>query len=255
MRIQALPSSTRDPGRLGYLTSFLVGNGVAVDAGCLGFAGTPEEQMLVRDVFLTHVHADHCAGLPIFLENVADARRDGPTIHGSAFTLAALRQDVFNDRIWPNFVELHPGGHRLVRLEELTAERTVEAGGLRITPVAVDHLVPGFGYVVDDGAGSVLFSGDTGPTERIWQVARALPRLRAVFLELSFPDSLAELARRSGHLTPSTFAGEIAKLSRPGVRVIAYHVKARWREETLAGLFALDLPDVEVAEFGIDYEF
>jgi ribonuclease BN (tRNA processing enzyme) len=255
MRIRVLPSSTRDPARLHYLTTFLLDGEVAIDAGCLGAFATPAEQARVRDVFLTHSHADHTAALPIFLENVIEEGRDGPDVHGHAHTLASLRQDVFNERVWPNFVDLKLGERRLVRLRALEPEKPVGVRGLTLTPVEVSHPVPTFGYFAEDGGGSVVFSGDTGPTTRLWELARAKRNLRALFLELSFPDERADLARRAGHLTPTTFARELAKLDRSDVQVFAFHLKPRWREPIVAQLAALKLKNVVVAELDREYVF
>jgi 3',5'-cyclic-nucleotide phosphodiesterase len=271
MKVRALPSSTSDPARLHYVTSFLVDDELAIDAGCLGVHATPREQGRVRDVLLTHCHADHVATLPTFLENVLDERRDGPTVHGHAHTIATLRQDVFNDRLWPNFVALKVGadGHAAVKLTVLAPEKSVVVQRKTVTPVEVAHPVPTFGYLVDDGASAVLFSGDTGPTTRLWEVARSCERLKAVFLECSLPDEQAELAKSAGHLTPRAFMAELAKLLAPSakaplardLRVLAFHVKARFREQTVAQLAAAAKSGlasgakVEVVEFGRDYVF
>ncbi len=254
MKIRLLPSSVRDSARLHYLTSFVINDVVAIDAGCLGQWGTPADQARVRDVLLTHTHADHTGSLPVFIENVIDESRDGPNIWGEAATLASLRQDVFNDRIWPNFVDLTIGARRLLHLHTLEPERPVTVAGLTLTPISVNHPVPTVGYLVDDGEAAALFSGDTGPTARLWEIARACPRLRAVYLELSFPDERAELARRTGHLTPKSFAGELTKLARPDVAVYAFHLKPRFRSEIAAQLAALRLANVTIAELGREYD-
>ncbi len=93
-----------------------------------------------------------------------------------------------------------------------------------MTPIPVSHVVPAYGYVLDDGASSVVFSGDTGPTEAIWAAARAAKNLRAAFVECSFPDELAALAEASKHLTPATLRAEVAKLP-ADVPVFLYHMK------------------------------
>jgi len=255
MKIRLLPTSTRDPAHLHYLTTFLVNGEVAIDAGGLGTYATPAEQSRVRDVFLTHSHLDHTATLPIFLENVIEEGRDGPAVHGSAATLASLRQDLFNDRAWPNFVELKFGERRLLHLHQLEAEKPVSVHGLTITPVEVSHLVPTFGFVIEDAQGSVVISGDTGPTTRLWEIARAKKNLRAVFLEASFADERADLAYRSGHLTPTTFLREVVKLGRRDVQVHAFHLKARWSDRIVAQLAALKVENVFVAEIDREYVF
>ena len=67
MRVRLLPSAPgRDEGAQ-FLTTFLVDDAVAIDAGALGLFGHPREQAAVKHVFLTHSHADHIATLPIFV--------------------------------------------------------------------------------------------------------------------------------------------------------------------------------------------
>ena len=47
-------------------------------------------------------------------------------------------------------------------------------GELWVTPVLVEHTVPTTGFVIHDGETGFVFSGDTGPTKRIWQIAREM---------------------------------------------------------------------------------
>jgi hypothetical protein len=75
-----------------------------------------------------------------------------------------------------------------------------------------------------------------------------------VFLEATFPDELSWLADVSKHLTPATFAKEVRKLNRP-VRIVAMHLKARYQIEVAAQLQALGIAEVELARFGVPYEF
>jgi ribonuclease BN (tRNA processing enzyme) len=125
---------------------------------------------------------------------------------------------------------------------------------LRVTPVAVNHVVPTLAYVVDDGVSAVIFAADSGPTTRLWEVAHHTPGLRAVFLEASFPNSLKGLAEVSLHLTAEMFGGEAAKIP-PGVKVIAVHIKVRYREEVIRELHSLRLPNMEIGKCGTEYCF
>lgn len=36
----------------------------------------------------------------------------------------------------------------------------------------VNHTVPTFAYIVGDGSVTVIFAADSGPTERLWTLAR-----------------------------------------------------------------------------------
>ena len=144
-----------------------------------------------------------------------------------------IQTDVLNDRLFPDFVRLSLDGPPLVRLEPLTPGRPVHVAGLTVTAAEVDHVVPTVGYLVDDGTSAFAFVTDTAPTQAIWDLANRCPRLKAVFLELTFPDEQAWLADVAKHLTPRQFAAEVRKV-RPGVPVYAIHLKARCREQLLA---------------------
>src|SRR5262245_9815074 len=98
MRVMLVPSALSAAPRQ-YLTTFLVGDSVAIDAGSLGFYGSPAEQARIRHVFLTHTHLDHIASLPIFLENVSNDGGDCPTIYAPAEVLDVVCRDVLNDRL------------------------------------------------------------------------------------------------------------------------------------------------------------
>lgn len=256
MKITLVPSSVSDHG-LGqhqFLTSYRINGTLAIDAGSLGFAGTVEEQERIRHVLLTHSHMDHIASLPIFVENAYGGNQECVTIHGSEAVLNCLRRDVFNDRVWPDFLRLSKAEAPFFKLAVLEPEQPIELEGLRITPVPVDHVVPTFGFLVEDEGAAVVIVGDTGPTEAIWRYANRTPHLKAVFLEATFPDGLASLAAASKHLTPILFAREIQKLRQP-VRVIAVHIKARFQAQVLRDLEALGMADVEVGTTGKVYTF
>jgi len=254
MNVRIFGSSVSDVARRQFVSSYLVNGTVAIDAGCLGFHGTPQEQEAVRHLFLTHAHADHIASLPIFIENAWTPSGRCPDVYGLPQTLDAVREHVFNDVIWPDFVALSTKMPPFLRSCPLQPEVPVEADGLRIIPVPVNHVVPTLAYIISDGPTAVIFAGDSGPTTRLWEVARQTAGLRAVFLEASFPNSLQGLADVSLHLTAKTFRQEVAKIP-AGVKVIATHIKVRYREEVIRELNALGLRNLEIGECEKEYEF
>jgi len=235
-----------------FLTTYLVNDTLAIDAGAVGLLQPLAAQVRIRHVVLTHAHIDHVATLPLFLENIYTGAAEAVTVHGTQPVLDALQQDVFNDRLWPNFVSLSPPEAPLLRLSLLEPGRPVVLDGLRITPVPVQHVVPTVGLLVEDGTTAALFPSDTAPTDAIWEVANAAPNLKAVFLEATFPEEKAELAAVSEHLTPRLFAREVAKLRRP-VDLFAVHIKPRYRDRVVAELLALGLPNLHIAEVGKTY--
>lgn len=236
------------------LTSLLVNGTVALDAGCLSQALPLERQAEIRSVLLTHAHFDHTGSLPFFLDNVFGRYDDGLEVCASSATVYAVRKNLFNASIWPDFSRLPDHLLPALRFRELEDEVPIERGGVRFTPIPVNHAVPTYGFLLEDDEGAVLWSSDTGPTHRIWEVANATPGLRAVCIEVSFDDSLQQLADESCHLTPSTLARELEKLAAP-VPVYLHHVKpareARIREEVAA----LDYEPIEFLEQGRCYDF
>ncbi len=199
MKIRLLGSSVPDAARRQYVSSYLINGTVAIDVGCLGFYGTPQEQEAVRHVFLTHSHADHTASLPIFVENAWTPAGECARIYGSPETLDGVQKHIFNNVMWPDFVALSTNMPPFLHLCPLQPEVPVKAGVLQVTPVPVNHVVPTFAYIVSDDESSVIFGGDSGPTERLWEIAHQTPALRAVFLEACFPKSLTSLAEASLH--------------------------------------------------------
>ena len=104
------------------------------------------------------------------------------------------------------------------------------------------------GYILEGRDGAVVFSGDTGPTEDLWRAVNATPNLKAVFLELSFPNSMQWLADVSGHLTPRTAMGELAKLDRRGAQIYLYHLKPAVIDEVKAEVRELRKDFLHVCE-------
>jgi len=254
MRVRLLGSSLGDSAHRQYVTSYLVNGSVAIDAGCLGFWGTPQDQEAVRHVFLTHAHTDHTASLPVFVENAWTPEETCPTVYGSAETLEDVQKHIFNDRMWPDFIAISKTMPPFLRVCPLQPEMPAHADGLTVTPVQVNHVVPTFGFVVSDHECAVIFGGDSGPTEKLWEIAHQTPRLRAVFLEACFPNSMTRLAEVSLHMTPEMFGREIAKMP-SGIRVIAVHIKVRYREQVIRELHDLQLRNVEIGECEKDYFF
>lgn len=256
MKITLLPTAVSATGVLPeqYLTTYLVNDSLAIDAGVLGLYQTPTNQAAVRHIFLSHSHLDHWATLPIFLVNTFGYGDAPVTLYASETVLDCLRRDVFNGRVWPNFLEMSHEGRRFVNVQAIAHGQAVDVEGLRVTPIAVDHVVPTLGFVLEDSTSAVVIASDTAATTEIWQRAERCANLKAVFLEATLPDELASLAGATKHLTPAGFVGEMRKVSRKAT-FFAVHLSARNREQVIAELRASGLPNLEIAEFGKAYQF
>ncbi|HTP33552.1 MAG TPA: 3',5'-cyclic-nucleotide phosphodiesterase [Candidatus Acidoferrales bacterium] len=254
MRVLILGASVQNTARQQYASSYLVNGTVAIDAGCLGFHGSPQEQETIRHVFLTHSHSDHTASLPIFLENAWTPTGECPRIYGIPETLESVQRHIFNEVMWPDFVALSRRMHPFLLLCPLDGETPVLADGLSVAAIRVHHQVPTVSYVITEGQTAIIIAGDTGPTERLWEVAHRTAGLQAIFLEACFPNAMRAVAETSYHLTPEMFEQEVAKMPAE-VRVVATHIKVRYREEIISELQALKLPQVEIGECEKEYRF
>jgi cAMP phosphodiesterase len=208
------------------MTAFLVNDSVSLDAGWLTGALGLRAQQRVRNVLISHSHLDHTCSLPFLIDNCFSVPGFSLRIHAIPEVIASMRSHLFNNHTWPDFTCLPNDLTPVLRLVEVAEEQPFVVDGLEVRAVRVSHLVPTTGFVVEDRKGAIAFSSDTGPTERFWEVANAVPRLRAVITETSFPNEEQGLADVSGHLTPQTLAGELAKL-RGDVPVYLYGGKPR----------------------------
>src|ERR1700756_2958055 len=129
MKVQLLGSSVQDPRHWQFVSSYLINDAVAVDAGSLGFHGTPQKQEAIRHVFLTHSHSDHTASLPIFVENVWTPAPNCPRVYGSPETLDGVQRHILNNVMWPDFIALSRVMPPFLELCPLQDEVPVEVAG------------------------------------------------------------------------------------------------------------------------------
>lgn len=197
--------------------------------------------------FISHAHLDHIAGLVII------SPEDTPKpLYGLASTLDALREHVFNGRIWPNFTDEGPGAlgrYHLARLSPDTAV-TVAPAGLSVEAFPLSHgrNTDSTAFLVQGDEGAALYLGDTGPdavegTDRLaalWRRVAPLVRtrrLRVIFLEASYPDPRPD-AELFGHLTPAWILRELSALAAlvdpaapetalRGLSLVVTHIKPR----------------------------
>ena len=221
------------------LTSYLLDERVAVDAGALTSALDLDAQRRLQAVVLSHGHQDHIWSLPLLLAN--RFQDDTPTcaLVASDYTLETVQAHQMNNRVWPDFTQAATSTGPLMDLRPLEPGATIDlVGRYRITAVPLHHTVPCQGHLVESDDGAVLLGADTHVTERLWEVANTTPHLKALVVECSFPDELDDLARRSRHLTPRLLGRELRKLRRD-VPVRVTHMKPGYEARIEAELAAL----------------
>lgn len=236
-------------------TCFLIDGRLALDAGALTQSLALEELDQVDDIIVSHSHFDHVKDLPLMADLMV-GRRDRPvTIHASVECAKTLRDNMFNNALWPDFTKIPTRAAPVFRIKPFKAGSTFTVGKYTVKTVAVTHPVESCGFVVSDKKSAVAMSGDTGPTDKLWDLLNATKNLKAVLLEASFPNQLQGLADISGHLTPNTVKSELSKFTgRNGAQVMLYHLKPAFVPQLKKELRNLAV-DARVLELGQVFEF
>ncbi|MBI4254600.1 MAG: 3',5'-cyclic-nucleotide phosphodiesterase [Candidatus Rokubacteria bacterium] len=212
-------------------SAFLVNDRVLIDGGSVTGALTVPEQLRIEHALLSHAHLDHLAGLVYLSETLGFCETGAAvTIAGIDPVITALRSNVFNNVLWPDFSKIPHADVPVVKYRTLVEDVEQRVGDVWVTPVPVNHTVPTTGFIVHDGATGLMYSGDTGPTKALWDAARGLTGIRAVILECAFPNRLAPLAEIAKHMTPDLIRHELDKLP-PNVPVWIFHIKPQFAEE------------------------
>jgi ribonuclease BN (tRNA processing enzyme) len=235
-------------------TCFLLDDTLALDAGALTVSLPLERLDRLDDIVLTHGHFDHVKDVPLLADLLVGRRERPVVVHASGECARTLREDVFNGRLWPDFTRIPDERRPVIEIRAFDDGRPFRAGHYEFDPVRMAHTVESTGYVVSDGAAAIAISGDTGPTRAFWERVNGVAGLRALLVETSFPSRLQELADASGHLTPHTLRGELAKLDRRDVPVLLYHLKPAFADEVRAEIAALH-PGVRILSTGDRFTF
>jgi cAMP phosphodiesterase len=234
-------------------SAFLVDDRVLVDAGTVGGALSVPEQIKIQHALISHAHLDHTAGLAFLTDTLAMVAADRRvTACSIAPVVDALRTHAFNDALWPDFTNIPSAAQPVLGFRTLPQEAESRVGELWVTPVPVEHTVATTGFIIHDGETGFVFSGDTGPTQRIWQVAREMRGLRALIVETAFPNRLTSLAQASGHLTPEMLQREIEKMP-VDLPIWIYHIKPQLYQETAEELAKIDPTRIHILEQGKTY--
>ncbi len=256
LHVQLLPTSLGDHSQLQPLTTFLINQTVAIDAGSLGLALSADDLAKVGHVIVTHSHLDHVASLPIAIAEVYPLLKRPLKVYATAIVLKAIKDHLLNGVLWPDFSQIKMLSSESMSVEFIEIQPLVpfEIESVRYTPVPVNHEVPTVGLIVETADAAVAFTSDTSTTDEIWRLAGQRKTLKAVFVDCSFPDAFEDLAIASGHLTPKMVAAEVKKIGRPA-QIVCVHIKPSTRDTVLEQIAPHSACGMEAIELGKTYKF
>ena len=237
-----------------HQTSLLVDGRLLLDAGSVTATLPLDDQAAIDQVLISHAHLDHVAALAFLADNLFAVRSRPIEVWSIPPVIHQLKSHIFNGIIWPDFTSLPSPRNPILSLHEIREGQSQRIGGYEVVSVRVHHTVEAAGYLVSDGQSSILFQGDSGPTDEFWRVANAAARLQAIIVETSFPNRLQDVANQSGHLTPRTLRADLVKLT-VDAPIYAQHIKPQFHSEVIRELVELSDPPVTPLEQGKTYSF
>lgn len=234
-------------------STFLVDGTLAIDAGAVTRGLDLDQQAKLEACLVSHAHLDHVRDLATLADNRCQMRCAPLIVASTKATIQSLKQHFFNGVLWPDFSVIPSGvpGRSTIEFVELDLETPTLVANRTVKAIAVSHTIDCAGFVVESNGAALAYSGDTGPTDRFWQVLDATPNLKGMLIEVSFPDREAGLAKVSGHYTPASLALDLRKYSRSETMpTFLYHIKPLYQREVetecarLTGL-ALEVPRID----------
>lgn len=212
-------------------TALLLNDNILIDAGSGVGELTLDALAKIDHIFLTHAHLDHILALPLLLDSVIELRKTPIQVHASIEVIDALRKYIFNWTIWPDFSVIPSVEAPCFKFCPFEIDDHFDFGAGQIRALPVNHHVPAVAYEIRTAQGSTVFSGDTGPSRVFKQHLQAITGLQNLIVECAFPDKDEDLAKRSGHFSPSLLATWLEDVECACVHIT--HLKPAQADQTM----------------------
>lgn len=251
MKIQVLGCAGGDyPGF--SCVSFFINDHLMLDAGSITSKLSIKEQLKIKEIFISHGHLDHIKDICFLADNIFLAgSKKNISIYSSEAILIDIRKNIFNGIIWPDMTKI-PNGQPFYTLKSIKG--IIQLKDLSIKAIAVNHSHAALGFIISDKKSAVAFSGDTGDTEELWKEVNKEKKIKAIFIETSFPSSLSDIAWKSRHLSTPSVLREIAKI-KANVPIYLYHLKPLYFKKIQSEIKQLKNPRLHILKEGATLSF
>jgi CRP/FNR family cyclic AMP-dependent transcriptional regulator len=229
-------SGGRSPGL--DLTSYLIDSSLLIDTGALASTLSLAQQETITDILITHAHLDHVIGLGFLYQNASAARSRPIDVYATEPVIREIKEHLFSPEVLP--APLAGEGTPGINFHSIVFEIPFKVGYYEVEAFPVNHTSGSVAYRVSDSDHTLLFTGDTGRTDRVWEWLRKRGGVDCLIAEVSFPDRLMPLADASRHLTPATLVESLRKAEvHPDQKVHLVHLKPAFMGELLDEIEAL----------------
>jgi ribonuclease BN (tRNA processing enzyme) len=219
--------------------------GVVLDAGSGMCRLGKHLQTDGLDIFLTHAHLDHIAGLTYLINVVPTKVLEQSVVHGAAIKLAAVREHLFAEAIFPVAPPF--------RFEPLKGSCSLSGGGT-LTCFPLSHPGESLGFRLDWPGHSMAYVTDTTAAVD----AAYVDNIRDVELllhEAYFADDANDLPAITGHSSLPHVA-EVAAAANAR-RLVLVHIDPQIDDDSQYDLAAArrTFPNIEIGADCMELEF
>ncbi len=232
-------------------TAFLINDSILLDAGTVTEVIDSEERLRkIKQVVISHTHIDHMKGLFPLVDELVMLGVYSLELISVKQILDIISHNLFNNLIWPDFTVIPSEHNAVIKPREIEIEKTTPIDNITIKPVLMTHTVYTVGYAVKEGDRGFMFTSDTGPTKRFWEVARNEKGIDFIIADVSFPNRLERLAKISGHMTLSILIEHIDKFGLGDMPIYITHIKPIFLNEILNEISSLGRHTIKTLEQG-----
>ncbi len=217
-------------------TSYLINDFLLIDAGAVTVSLDDERLSKIKHILVTHSHLDHIKDLVFIVDELVMMGKFNIDLISVKQILSIISDNLFNNRLWPDFTVIPSEQNAIIKLREIEIEKYTEINGITVKPVLMTHTVYTVGYVIKEGNRGFMFTSDTGPTQRFWEVARQEEGIEFIIADVSFPNRMESLAKVSGHMTLSMLIDHLDRYGLGKMPIYINHIKPIFIEEILGEL-------------------
>ena len=214
----------------GGTISLQVSFDTVIDGGNL-ISSLKKEVKFIENIFLTHSHLDHIADIPYLFDQNFEFLKKPIKIYALPESIDFLKENIFNDKIWPDFskIKLFNSDKFALEYKEIEYNKTYEFKDVALTPIKVNHTIESCGYIIQKRDFTTLFVPDTAPCQNIIDTLNQ-KEIDSLIIDCSYPARMELLAKQSGHFSTSLLKSELQKIKKD-IDVYLIHLKSNYKEE------------------------